>query len=110
MSVHAFDGRRALAVRIALAVCALATSAICRPAAAQESKITMSILGFNADASTMLVKLDDVKTTWLDKADKSDPLNQSRRIGFKTVYGTILLNTQFGARIESSSAFSATFT
>ncbi len=62
MSVHAFDGRRALAVRIALAVCALATSAICRPAAAQESKITMSILGFNADASTMLVKLDDVNT------------------------------------------------
>ena len=56
------------------------------------------------------VKLDDVKTTWLDKADKSDPLNQSRRIGFKVFYSTILLNSQFGARIESSSAFSASFT
>jgi len=56
------------------------------------------------------VKLDDVKTTWLDKADKSDPLNQSRRIGFKVFYGSLILNTQFMARIESSSAFSATFT
>jgi hypothetical protein len=56
------------------------------------------------------VKLDDVKMTWLDKADKSDPLNQSRRIGFKVFYSTILLNVQFMARIESSSAFSATFT
>ena len=56
------------------------------------------------------VKLDDVKTTWLDKADKSDPLNQSRRIAWKCFYGTILLNVQFFARIESSSAFSATFT
>jgi N4-gp56 family major capsid protein len=56
------------------------------------------------------VKLDDIKTIWLDKADKSDPLNQSRRIGFKCFYGTILLNVGFFARIESSSAFSATFT
>ena len=56
------------------------------------------------------VKLDDVKTTWLDKPDKSDPLNQSRQIGFKVLYSTILLNVQFFARIESSSAFSATFT
>lgn len=55
------------------------------------------------------VMLDDVKTTWLDKADKSDPLNQSRRIGFKVFYGSILLNSQFMARIESSSAFSASF-
>lgn len=56
------------------------------------------------------VKLDDVKTTWLDKADKSDPLNQSRRIGFKCFYGSIILNPNFMARIESSSAFSASFT
>lgn len=56
------------------------------------------------------VKLDDVKTTWLDKADKSDPLNQSRRIGYKIFYSTILLNSQFGARIESSSAFSGSYT
>ena len=56
------------------------------------------------------VMLDAVKTSWLDKADKSDPLNQSRRVAWKVMYGTILLNTGFGARIESSSAFSASFT
>jgi len=55
------------------------------------------------------VKLSDVKTTWLDKGDKSDPLNQLRVIGWVVFYGTIILNTQFAARIESSSAFSATF-
>ena len=56
------------------------------------------------------VMLDQVKTTWLDKADKSDPLNQSRRVGWKVFYGTLILNTSFMARIESSSAFSASFT
>ena len=56
------------------------------------------------------VMLDQVKTTWLDKADKSDPLNQSRRVGWKVFYGTILLNTSFFARIESASAFSSSFT
>ena len=56
------------------------------------------------------VKLDDVKTSWLDKPDKSDPNNQSRQIAWKLFYGTILLNVQFAARVESSSAFSATFT
>ena len=55
------------------------------------------------------VKLDDVKTTWLDKADKSDRLNQLRVIGWKCFYGTILLNVQFAARIESASNFSQTF-
>lgn len=50
-------GWRAGVVLSALLLCALA-----RPAQAQEAKITMSILGFNADASTMLVKLDDVNT------------------------------------------------
>ncbi len=55
------------------------------------------------------VKLDDVKITWLDKPDKSDPLNQLRIIGWKIMYGTLIENQLFFARIESSSAFSATF-
>ena len=55
------------------------------------------------------VMLDDIKYTYLDKADKSDPLNQLRVIGWKVMYGTILLNQLFFARIESTSAFSATF-
>lgn len=55
------------------------------------------------------VMLDDVKFTWLDKADKSDQLNQLLVMGWKAYYGTLISNVQFGARIESVSGFSATF-
>src|SRR5208282_5186951 len=55
------------------------------------------------------VKLDEIKYTYLDKADKSDVLNQLRVVGWKVMYGTILLNQLFFARIESTSAFAATF-
>ena len=55
------------------------------------------------------VSLDDVKITMLMGADKSDPLNQLRVVGWKVFYGTIIENQQFFARIESTSAFSATF-
>jgi hypothetical protein len=55
------------------------------------------------------VTLDDVKFTYLKEADKSDPLNQLRVVGWKTFYGTLIENNQFFMRIESLSAFSATF-
>jgi hypothetical protein len=55
------------------------------------------------------VMLDDIKYSYLDKADKSDPLNQLRVVGWKVYYGTILLNQLFFMRIESTSAFSANF-
>ena len=55
------------------------------------------------------VMLDDVKFSYLTGADKSDPLNQTRVIGWKTFYGTMILNNQFAARIEHTSNFSATF-
>jgi len=55
------------------------------------------------------IMLDDTKFTYLKEADKSDPLNQLRVVGWKTFYGTIFLNQQFMMRIESTSAFSATF-
>jgi N4-gp56 family major capsid protein len=55
------------------------------------------------------VKLDDVKFTYLKDADKSDPLNQLRVIGWKTFYGTLISNQTFFARIESVSAYTATF-
>jgi N4-gp56 family major capsid protein len=55
------------------------------------------------------VVLDNVKYTYLTGADKSDPLNQNRVVGWKMMYGTLLENTTFGARIESTSALSATF-
>ena len=55
------------------------------------------------------VKLDDVRFTYLKDADKSDPLNQLRVVGWKAFYGTLLENVQFFMRIESTSAFSVTF-
>ena len=55
------------------------------------------------------VVLDDTKFTYLKEADKSDPLNQLRVVGWKCFYGTILLNQQFMMRVESTSAFNATF-
>ena len=55
------------------------------------------------------VKLDDTKFSYLKEADKSDPLNQLRVVGWKTFYGTIFLNAQFMMRIESTSAFNSTF-
>jgi hypothetical protein len=55
------------------------------------------------------VMLDDVKFTYLKDSDKSDPLNQLRVVGWKCMYGTLIENAQFYMRIESVSAFSATF-
>jgi hypothetical protein len=47
--------------------------------------------------------------TYLKAADKSDPLNQLRVIGWKCFYGMLIQNQQFFMRIESTSNFSATF-
>lgn len=55
------------------------------------------------------VMLDDVRISYLKDADKSDPLNQLRIVGWKVFYGTLIQNQQFFARIECASAFSATF-
>ena len=55
------------------------------------------------------VVLDNVKFTYLKDADKSDPLNQLRVVGWKAFYGTILTNVMFMSRIESVSAYTSTF-
>lgn len=55
------------------------------------------------------VVLDNVKFSYLEGADKSDPLNQQRVVGWKLFYGTLIENQQFFARIESVSAFTTTF-
>jgi N4-gp56 family major capsid protein len=55
------------------------------------------------------VMLDDVKFTYLKDADKSDVLNQLRIVGWKAMYGTLIQNQSFFARIESTSAFNTTF-
>jgi len=56
------------------------------------------------------VMLDNVKFTYLKDADKSDPLNQLRVVGYKLFYGTCLSNVMFFSRIESVSANTASFT
>jgi len=55
------------------------------------------------------VVLKDAEFTYLKTADKSDPLNQLRVVGWKLFYGTIIENQSFFARIESVSAFTSTF-
>jgi len=55
------------------------------------------------------VSLDDIKINALLGADKSDPLNQLRVVGWKVFYGTLITNVQFFMRIESTSAFAATY-
>ncbi len=55
------------------------------------------------------VVLKDAQFTYLKTADKSDPLNQLRVVGWKCFYGTILQNPTFFMRIESTSNFSATY-
>lgn len=79
------------------------------PTAAPATGVTVFptfIIGRNAYG---IVMLDDVKFTYLKTADKLDPLNQLRIVGWKLMYGTIILNQNFFGRIESTSAFSATF-
>jgi N4-gp56 family major capsid protein len=55
------------------------------------------------------VVLDNAKFTYLKEADKSDPLNQLRVVGWKNFYGTLIQNAQFMLRLESTSAFNSTF-
>lgn len=55
------------------------------------------------------ITLENVKYAYLKDADKFDYMNQQRVVSWKAYYGSIILNQQFGARIESSSAFSATY-
>jgi N4-gp56 family major capsid protein len=79
------------------------------PPAAPATGVTVYptfIIGKSAYGQVML---DDPKFTYLKTADKSDPLNQLRVVGWKVMYGTIILNQQFFMRIESTSAYSASF-
>jgi N4-gp56 family major capsid protein len=79
------------------------------PPAAPNNNITVYptfIIGRGAYGQVML---DNVKFTYLKEADKADPLNQLRVVGWKCYYGTLIENNLFFMRIESTSAFSATF-
>jgi N4-gp56 family major capsid protein len=79
------------------------------PPAAPATGVTVYPAFFFGRGAYGQVKLQDIQTSFLTSADKSDPLNQQRIIGWKVYYATILLNQQFFARTESASAFTTTF-
>ncbi len=86
-----------------------ATGVAQTPPAAPATGVTVYptfIIGKEAYAQ---IELDRLETFYLRDADKSDPQNQTRIISWKIFYGTMILNNNFFMRIESSSAFSATF-
>lgn len=56
-----------------------------------------------------VVTLQNVKHYDVRGADKSDPLDQRTLVGWKGMMGVCITNQQFLCRIESVSAFSATF-
>lgn len=63
---------------------------------------------FGADYFACTV-LDDVQWTTLFEADKSDPLNQLRIVGWKDFRGFVIKNQQFGCRMESTVSNSGSF-
>jgi N4-gp56 family major capsid protein len=86
-----------------------ATGSAKQPPAAPASTVTVYptfIIGRGAYGQVLL---DDVKFTYLKEADKSDPLNQLRVVGWKCFYGTLIQNQNFLCRIESVSQFGPKF-
>ena len=80
------------------------------PPAAPATGVTVYPTIFIGQDAYGQVLLDDVKYTYLDKADKSDPQNQTRLVTWKMMYGTIILNNAYMARTEAGSAYSPTYT
>lgn len=75
------------------------------PPAAPGSAITIYptfIFGKDAYAT---VTLEDIVVNYLDKAEKTDPVNQLRMASFKFFNGTFIKNAAFAMRIESASQF-----
>ena len=77
------------------------------PPAAPTTGVTVYPTIFLGTDAYGIVMLDDVKYSYLTGADKSDPMNQTRVVSWKMMYGTIILNNAYMARVESGSAFSA---
>jgi len=86
-----------------------ATAATATPPAAPASGITVYATFIIGRGAYGQVKLDDVKFTYLREADKSDPLNQLRVVGWKCFYGTLIENQNFFMRLESVSQFGPSF-
>jgi N4-gp56 family major capsid protein len=56
-----------------------------------------------------VVTLDDMKTNYLEQAEKTDPANQLRMAAFKFYNGTFIKSNAFAVRVESTSQYSLTF-
>jgi len=78
------------------------------PAAPATGVTVFPTLVFGQRAFACL-KLENISWTRLFEADKSDPLNQLRVIGYKYFEGWVILNQQFMARIESTASNTGTF-
>lgn len=79
------------------------------PPAAPAAGVTVyPTLVFGSDYWACL-ELENVSWTSLFEADKSDPLNQLRVVGWKDFQGYVITNQQFGCRIESSVSNSGAF-
>lgn len=78
------------------------------PPAAPATGITVFPTIYIGNHSYGQVLLENPEFHYLTGADKSDPLNQTRVVSWKVFYGSIILNQNFLARIESSSAFAPT--
>lgn len=79
------------------------------PPAAPATGVTVYPTFIIARGAYGQVMLDDVKFSYLKNADKSDPLNQLRVVGWKAFYGTLIENQNFFARIEAASSITSTF-
>lgn len=55
------------------------------------------------------VLLEDAEYFYLKDADKTDPQNTTRVVSWKMFYGTIILNSNFIAVVESTSEFSPVY-
>jgi N4-gp56 family major capsid protein len=79
------------------------------PPAAPATGVTVYPTFVFGQGAFAVVELENVEYFYLNKAEKADPQNQLRVVAWKAFNGAMILNTQFMARIESASAFTATF-
>ena len=79
------------------------------PAAPATGVTVFPTMFFGLDAFGQVL-LDDVEYHYLKSADKSDPMNQTRVVSWKMMYGTIILNNAYMASVVSGSAYSQTYT
>ena len=80
------------------------------PPAAPATGVTVYPTFFFGQDAYGQVLLDNVEYHYLKSADKSDPMNQTRVVSWKMMYGTIILNNAYMARVEHGSAFSVGYT